>query len=157
MTLGARSKGETRRLLRARRREIVATRDLVAEQGLSGKDLDKQVEAGKKQYLIPYFIAAHPGTTDADMLNLALWLKKNDYRADQVQTFLPSPMATLAPAGWNPKTPCELLQLIAQAVPAGVAALARLTRPRRSTGSSGTSANRGMSEWRPSVCWATSG
>ncbi|MFM2278542.1 MAG: hypothetical protein RLZZ444_773 [Pseudomonadota bacterium] len=51
-------------------------------------------EAGKKYYLIPYFIAAHPGTTDEDMLQLALWLKKNRYRADQVQTFLPSPMAT---------------------------------------------------------------
>ncbi|MGH8315433.1 MAG: DUF3362 domain-containing protein, partial [Steroidobacterales bacterium] len=51
-------------------------------------------EAGKEQYLIPYFIAAHPGTTDADMLELALWLKKNRYRADQVQAFLPSPMAT---------------------------------------------------------------
>ena len=51
-------------------------------------------EANKKQYLIPYFIAAHPGTTDEDMLNLALWLKKNDFRADQVQAFYPSPMAT---------------------------------------------------------------
>jgi uncharacterized radical SAM protein YgiQ len=50
--------------------------------------------AGKKQYLIPYFIAAHPGTTDEDMLNLALWLKRNGFRADQVQAFLPSPMAT---------------------------------------------------------------
>jgi uncharacterized radical SAM protein YgiQ len=50
-------------------------------------------QAGKQYFLIPYFIAAHPGTTDADMLNLALWLKKNRYRADQVQTFLPSPMA----------------------------------------------------------------
>jgi len=50
-------------------------------------------KAGKQYFLIPYFIAAHPGTTDEDMLNLALWLKKNRYRADQVQTFLPSPMA----------------------------------------------------------------
>jgi len=50
--------------------------------------------AGKKQYLIPYFIAAHPGTTDEDMLALALWLKKNGFKADQVQAFLPSPMAT---------------------------------------------------------------
>ena len=50
-------------------------------------------EAGKEQYLIPYFIAAHPGTTDDDMLQLALWLKSNGFRADQVQTFLPSPMA----------------------------------------------------------------
>ena len=51
-------------------------------------------EAGKKQFLIPYFIAAHPGTSDADMMNLAVWLKKNGFRADQVQTFYPSPMAT---------------------------------------------------------------
>ena len=51
-------------------------------------------EAGKEQYLIPYFIAAHPGTTDRDMLNLALWLKSNELRVDQVQNFLPSPMAT---------------------------------------------------------------
>ncbi|MCK9620551.1 MAG: YgiQ family radical SAM protein [Methylobacter sp.] len=50
-------------------------------------------EAGKEQYLIPYFIAAHPGTTDKDMLNLALWLKRNGFRADQVQAFLPSPMS----------------------------------------------------------------
>ncbi|MFM6990050.1 MAG: YgiQ family radical SAM protein, partial [Rhodoferax sp.] len=51
-------------------------------------------EVGKKQFLIPYFIAAHPGTTDEDMMNLAVWLKKNGFRADQVQTFYPSPMAT---------------------------------------------------------------
>jgi radical SAM superfamily enzyme YgiQ (UPF0313 family) len=50
-------------------------------------------EAGKEQYLIPYFIAAHPGTTDNDMLNLALWLKRNGFRAGQVQAFLPSPMS----------------------------------------------------------------
>jgi uncharacterized radical SAM protein YgiQ len=52
------------------------------------------LEAGKKQFLIPYFIAAHPGTTDEDMMNLAVWLKRNGFRADQVQTFYPSPMAT---------------------------------------------------------------
>ena len=50
-------------------------------------------EAGKEQYLIPYFIAAHPGTKDTDMLNLAIWLKQNGFRADQVQAFLPSPMS----------------------------------------------------------------
>ena len=50
-------------------------------------------EAGKEQYLIPYFIAAHPGTSDADMLELALWLKANGFRPDQVQAFLPTPMA----------------------------------------------------------------
>ncbi|MBP7915018.1 MAG: YgiQ family radical SAM protein [Vitreoscilla sp.] len=51
-------------------------------------------EAGKEQFLIPYFIAAHPGTSDEDMMNLAVWLKRNGFRADQVQTFYPSPMAT---------------------------------------------------------------
>lgn len=51
-------------------------------------------KADKKQYLIPYFIAAHPGTTDHDMVELARWLKRNNFRADQVQTFYPSPMAT---------------------------------------------------------------
>jgi len=50
--------------------------------------------AGKKQYLIPYFISAHPGSTDKDMLNLALWLKENSFKIDQVQNFYPSPMAT---------------------------------------------------------------
>jgi uncharacterized radical SAM protein YgiQ len=62
-------------------------------------------EAGKEQYLIPYFIAAHPGTRNEDMLNLALWLKKNDFRADQVQAFYPSPMAsatTMYHTGKNP-------------------------------------------------------
>lgn len=64
--------------------------------------------AGKEQYLVPYFIAAHPGTTDEDMLNLAMWLKRNDFRPNQVQAFLPSPMA-LATAmyhtGRNPLKP----------------------------------------------------
>ncbi|MEI4550285.1 YgiQ family radical SAM protein [Pseudoalteromonas spongiae] len=50
-------------------------------------------EAGKKQYLIPYFISAHPGTTDLDMVNMALWLKRHDFKLDQVQNFYPSPMA----------------------------------------------------------------
>jgi uncharacterized radical SAM protein YgiQ len=62
-------------------------------------------EAGKEQYLIPYFIAAHPGTTDEDMLALALWLKQNGFRADQVQAFLPSPMASATAmyhTGYNP-------------------------------------------------------
>ena len=50
-------------------------------------------QAGKEQYLIPYFISAHPGTTDEDMLNLALWLKANKFRPDQVQAFIPTPLA----------------------------------------------------------------
>ena len=68
--------------------------------GIGSYDKFKQLfdrfsaEAGKKQFLIPYFIAAHPGTSDTDMMQLAIWLKKNGFRADQVQTFYPSPMAT---------------------------------------------------------------
>jgi uncharacterized radical SAM protein YgiQ len=62
-------------------------------------------EAGKEQYLIPYFIAAHPGTTDLDMVNLALWLKKYDFRADQVQAFYPSPMATATAMYHSSKNP----------------------------------------------------
>ena len=68
--------------------------------GIGSYDKFKQMfekyslEAGKKQFLVPYFIAAHPGTSDEDMMHLAQWLKKNGFRADQVQTFYPSPMAT---------------------------------------------------------------
>jgi uncharacterized radical SAM protein YgiQ len=62
-------------------------------------------DAGKEQYLIPYFIAAHPGTTDADMLELALWLKQNGFRADQVQAFLPSPMASATAMYHSGKNP----------------------------------------------------
>ncbi len=79
-------------------------------------------EAGKEQYLVPYFIAAHPGTTDEDMLELALWLKKNGFRADQVQAFLPSPMATATAmyhSGKNPlrRVSCESEEVI---VPKGL-------------------------------------
>ncbi|MBL8312988.1 MAG: YgiQ family radical SAM protein [Rubrivivax sp.] len=79
--------------------------------GIGSYDRFKQMfeqfsaEAGKKQYLIPYFIAAHPGTTDEDMMNLAIWLKRNGFKADQVQTFYPSPMATATAmyhSGLNP-------------------------------------------------------
>ena len=71
------------------------------------KDLFDQFskEAGKEQYLIPYFIAAHPGTTDNDMLELALWLKQNGFRADQVQAFLPGPMATATAMYHSGKNP----------------------------------------------------
>ena len=64
-------------------------------------------EAGKEQYLIPYFIAGHPGTTDNDMLNLALWLKANGFRADQVQNFYPSPMASATAMYHSGKNPLK--------------------------------------------------
>ncbi|MFT5395970.1 MAG: putative radical SAM protein YgiQ [Gammaproteobacteria bacterium] len=64
-------------------------------------------EAGKKQYLIPYFIAAHPGSENEDMLNLALWLKKYDFKLDQVQTFYPSPMAMATAMYHSEKNPLK--------------------------------------------------
>ena len=73
-------------------------------------------EAGKEQYLIPYFIAAHPGTTDTDMLELALWLKANGFRADQVQAFLPSPMATATAMYHSGKNPLHRVSHDSEAV-----------------------------------------
>jgi len=67
-------------------------------------------KAGKKQYLIPYFIAAHPGTTDEDMLNLALWLKANHFKPDQVQAFLPSPMATASAMYYSGRNPLRKIR-----------------------------------------------
>ena len=64
-------------------------------------------QAGKEQYLIPYFISAHPGTTDEDMLNLALWLKKNKFRPDQVQAFLPTPLAIASAMYHTAKNPLK--------------------------------------------------
>ena len=62
-------------------------------------------EAGKKQHLVPYFIAAHPGSTDEDMVNLALWLKQNGFRPDQVQTFMPTPMALATTMYYSRRNP----------------------------------------------------
>jgi uncharacterized radical SAM protein YgiQ len=74
-------------------------------------------EAGKEQYLIPYFIAAHPGTTDEDMLELAIWLKKNGFRADQVQAFLPSPMASATAMYHSGKNPLRRVTRGSEEVP----------------------------------------
>ena len=79
-------------------------------------------QAGKEQYLIPYFIAAHPGTTDEDMLKLALWLKRHDFRLDQVQTFLPTPMAlatTMYHTRINPLRKIERRSPLIEAVHSG--------------------------------------
>ena len=74
-------------------------------------------EAGKQQYLIPYFIAAHPGTRDEDMMNLALWLKRNKFRADQVQTFYPSPMATATAMYHSGKNPLKRVSRQSDSMP----------------------------------------
>ncbi len=79
-------------------------------------------QAGKEQYLIPYFIAAHPGTTQEDMMNLALWLKRNGFRADQVQTFLPSPMATATAMYHSGRNPLRRIRRTGEqlAIPRGL-------------------------------------
>jgi uncharacterized radical SAM protein YgiQ len=64
-------------------------------------------KAGKEQYLIPYFISAHPGTSDTDMLNLALWLKQNGFRLDQVQGFIPTPLAIASAMYHSGKNPLK--------------------------------------------------
>ena len=91
--------------------------------GMGAYDRFKQLfdqyskEAGKEQYLIPYFIAAHPGTTDEDMMNLAIWLKQNGFRADQVQTFLPSPMALATAMYHSGKNPLRKVTRTSENVP----------------------------------------
>ncbi len=82
-------------------------------------------EAGKKQHLVPYFIAAHPGTTDQDMVNLALWLKKNGFRPDQVQTFLPTPMALATTMYHSRKNPLKKVSADSESVDTARAGRAR--------------------------------
>ncbi|MCZ4293630.1 YgiQ family radical SAM protein [Vibrio sinaloensis] len=87
--------------------------DLMMKPGMGAYDRFKEMfekysaEAGKKQYLIPYFISAHPGTEDEDMLNLALWLKKNNFECDQVQNFYPSPMCNATSMYYSETNPLK--------------------------------------------------
>ncbi len=48
-------------------------------------------EAGLEQYLVPYLMSSHPGTTMKDAVEMALWLKKWGYSPEQVQDFYPTP------------------------------------------------------------------
>ncbi|MBA5763063.1 YgiQ family radical SAM protein [Vibrio sp. 404] len=87
--------------------------DLMMKPGMGTYDRFKEMfekysaEAGKKQYLIPYFISAHPGAEDEDMLNLALWLKKNNFECDQVQNFYPSPMCNATSMYYSETNPLK--------------------------------------------------
>jgi uncharacterized radical SAM protein YgiQ len=74
-------------------------------------------KAGKEQYLIPYFIAAHPGTTDRDMVQLALWLKQNRFRPDQVQNFLPTPMSLATTMYHTEQNPLRKVKRNSNAIP----------------------------------------
>lgn len=90
--------------------------------GIGAYDRFKQLfdqyskEAGKEQYLIPYFISAHPGTTDEDMLNLAIWLKSNNFRLDQVQAFLPTPLAIASAMYHTERNPLKKVSRISEKV-----------------------------------------
>jgi radical SAM superfamily enzyme YgiQ (UPF0313 family) len=64
-------------------------------------------KAGKEQYLIPYFIAAHPGCDEEDMLNLSLWIKQKNFKPDQVQTFYPSPMSLATAMYYSERNPLQ--------------------------------------------------
>lgn len=58
-------------------------------------------ETGKDQYLVPYFISGHPGSTLEHMVDLALWLKKRNMRPRQVQDFIPTPMSMATCMYWT--------------------------------------------------------
>lgn len=64
-------------------------------------------EAGLEQYLVPYLMSSHPGTTMQDAVNMALWLKKHKYSPEQVQDFYPTPgtiSTVMYYTGINPMT-----------------------------------------------------
>ncbi len=66
--------------------------DIVDFGGFADAFNEASAEAGKpKQYLVPYFIASHPGSDLNAMIDLALFLKRNGYKPDQVQDFIPAP------------------------------------------------------------------
>ena len=58
----------------------------------SDKFLEQSKKAGKKQHIVPYFISSHPGSDVNSMIELAVFLKRNGYKPDQVQDFIPAPL-----------------------------------------------------------------
>lgn len=58
----------------------------------SDKFREQSKKAGKKQYIVPYFISSHPGSDLNSMIDLAVFLKRNGYKPDQVQDFIPAPL-----------------------------------------------------------------
>jgi uncharacterized radical SAM protein YgiQ len=58
-------------------------------------------QAGKQQFLVPYFIASHPGGDLNSMIDLAVFLKRNGYRPDQVQDFIPAPFDVATAMYWT--------------------------------------------------------
>ncbi len=61
-------------------------------ESFSTKFREESKKAGKKQYIVPYFISSHPGSDVNSMIDLAVFLKRNGYKPDQVQDFIPAPL-----------------------------------------------------------------
>jgi len=74
----------------------------------ASKFLDASKRAGKEQYLIPYFIASHPGSDVAEMIELAEFLKQRGYRPRQVQDFIPAPMDIATCMYWTGLDPMTM-------------------------------------------------
>jgi uncharacterized radical SAM protein YgiQ len=64
--------------------------------------------AGKEQYLIPYFIASHPGSGVPEMIELAVFLKQRGYKPRQVQDFIPAPMDIATCMYWTGLDPMTM-------------------------------------------------
>ena len=58
-------------------------------------------EAGKEQYLVPYFISSHPGASLEDAADLMEYLQRNRWRPQQVQDFMPTPMTLASDIFWS--------------------------------------------------------
>jgi len=62
-------------------------------------------KAGKRQHLVPYFISSHPGSDLNAMIDLAVFLKRNGYKPDQVQDFIPAPHDLATAMYWTGRDP----------------------------------------------------
>ena len=58
-------------------------------------------EAGKEQYLVPYFISSHPGASLEEAVQLMEYLQKNRWKPQQVQDFMPTPMTLASDIFWS--------------------------------------------------------
>ena len=65
--------------------------DFSVYEGFRKKFFDITKSVGKEQYLVPYLMSSHPGSTLKDALELALCLKRDGYAPEQVQDFYPTP------------------------------------------------------------------
>jgi uncharacterized radical SAM protein YgiQ len=73
------------------------------------KDFEKySAEAGKEQYLVPYFISSHPGASLEEAVQLMEYLQKNRWKPQQVQDFMPTPMTLASDMYWSGYSPLTM-------------------------------------------------